>query len=290
MEDETEMTTRPASSPTIIDTHQHFWDTERMHYAWMGEEQTVLTRTYLPSDLEPVLRANGVSSTVLVQAHSSVEEARWLLGLAEANDFIAGVVAWVDLTSPEVGAVLDELSTRPGLVGIRHQVHDEPDDAWLLRDDVVRGLREVSSRGLAYDLLLRPQHLKYVQPLADKIPDLRMVVDHIAKPLIASGLVESWAADIAAVAAIPGVYCKVSGMVTEADHASWTPDDLKPYVSHVVEHFGFDRLMYGSDWPVCLLAASYDQVMGAAVEVVAAASEADQAAFLSGNAVEFYGL
>ena len=173
-------------------------------------------------------------------------EAPFLLDLADRTDFVAGVVAWVDLTDPAVGTTLDELGKNKKLVGIRHQVHDEPDDRWLLRDDVLRGLKELEARELAYDLLLRPRHLRHIPELADKVPQLRMVVDHIAKPDIAGGAIEPWATDIAEVGKIQGVHCKVSGMVTEADPHTWTPGDLKPYVQHVIERFGFDRLMWAA--------------------------------------------
>ncbi len=235
-----------------------------------------------------MLQATGVDGTIVVQAHKSVAEAEFLLELADANDFVAGDVAWVDLTRPDVGDVLDELMKRPKLVGIRHQVEDEPDDEWLTREDSVRGLREVAARGLAYDVLVKPRHLKYVPALAQKIPELRMVIDHIAKPLIADGLMEPWATDIAAVADMPGIYCKVSGMVTEAGLAAWTIEDLKPYVAHVKEHFGIDRLMWGSDWPVCLPAASYERVLEATKEAIGPLSESDQAGLLGGNAKAFY--
>ena len=274
----------------IVDSHHHFWDLGRLDYPWMPPGDRVLTRNYLPSDLAPQLERSGVSATVLVQATHSPEEAGFLLDLAESTDFVAGVVAWVDLTSPDVGETLDELQRRPRLVGVRHQVHDEPDDAWLARSDVVRGLKELARRGLAYDLLLRPQHLKYVPPLVEQVPDLRLVVDHVAKPLIASGTMEPWATDMAAVAAIPDVYCKLSGMVTEADHSDWSVEDLEPYVAHVVDQFGFERLMWGSDWPVCLLAASYDQVLRAAVDAVGPMPDEQRAGLMGRNAVEFYRL
>ena len=282
---------RTSSVLPVVDSHQHFWDLDRLDYEWIPPAPNVLARSYLPEDLAPLLERNLVSRTVLLQAHSSVEESRFLLDLADDNDFIAGVVGWVDLTSSNVGDVLDELARRPRLVGIRHQVHDEPDEAWILRDDVVRGLREVAQHGLAYDLLLRPQHLKYVRALAERVPDLRMVVDHLAKPLITDGLMEPFAADIAAVAAVPGVYCKVSGMITEADHANWTVENLKPYVAHVIEHFGFDRLMWGSDWPVCLLAAKeYDDVRAATIDAMGDVTHEQWARFMGGSAIDFYGL
>ncbi len=273
-----------------IDSHHHFWDLSEFDYEWMPPPPNVLRRSYLPKDLRPLLQATGVDKTIIVQAHKSVAEANFLLDLADAGDFVAGVVAWVDLTKPDVGDVLDELMERPKLVGIRHQVEDDPDDEWLTRDDSIRGLREVAARGLAYDVLVKPRHLKYVPAVAKKIPDLRMVVDHIAKPFIADGVMEPWAADIAAVAEITGVYCKVSGMVTEAHPAGWTVEDLKPYVAHVLDSFGIDRLMWGSDWPVCLLAASYERVFAVAQDAIGPLSESERAKFMGGNAKAFYRL
>ncbi|MAF52610.1 MAG: hypothetical protein FI707_14915 [SAR202 cluster bacterium] len=284
-----------ASSPiagidTIVDSHHHFWDLSKLDYAWMPAGESVIKRTYLPADLRPVLRQNDVSKTVVVQAHQSLDETEFLLDIARDTDFVAGVVAWVDLQSPNVGVDLDRLMRRPKLVGVRHQVEDDPDDDWLVRSETVRGLRMLAERGLAYDVLARPRHLSRVPDLAERVPDLRMVIDHIAKPLIKDGVMGPWASDIAAVAEIPGVHCKVSGMVTEADHETWTLADLIPYVAHVVDVFGYDRLMFGSDWPVCLLASGYDRVLDAALEAVAPATPANRAAFLGRNAIRFYGL
>ena len=274
----------------IVDSHHHLWDLSRLDYGWMPPGDNVLKRNYLPTDLEPLLHNNGVSATVLVQAHESVEEADWLLDLFHANDFIAGVVAWVDLTSPDVDEVLDRLIARAGLVGIRHGAEHDPDPEWLTRDDSIRGLREVAARGLAYDVLTRPHQLWQIPLLAKKVPDLRMVVDHISKPPIATGDMEPWATDIARVADLPGVYCKISGMVTEADHSKWTPDDLKPYVEHVLDIFGPGRVMFGSDWPVSLLAAEYHEVMAAALEAAGRLSPKDTIRLLGGNAIDLYGL
>ena len=273
-----------------VDSHHHFWDLAKFDYDWMPPGDSILKRNYLPDDMRPLLDSNGIDRTVLVQAHDSIGEANWFLDLAESNDFIAGVVVWVDLVDPGVGRVLDELMKRPKLVGVRHGVEHDADQAWLTRDASVRGLKELATRGIRYDLLTRPHQLQYVPPIADKVPDLKMVVDHISKPPIAGGEMEPWATDIARVAAIPGIHCKVSGMVNEADHASWKPDDLKPYVRHIIDIFGFDRLMFGSDWPVCLLASSYDDVVGAALEAVGEISADDMAKFMGSNAIEFYGL
>ena len=273
-----------------VDSHHHLWDIDRLHYAWMPPGDNVLKRNYLPDDMRPLLERNGIDRTVLVQAHESLDEARWLIDLAESGDFIAGAVVWVDLVDPDVGRVLDELMERPGLVGVRHGVEHDPDQEWLTRPASIRGLKELAERGIRYDVLTRPHQLAQVPPLADKVPGLKMVIDHISKPPIASGGMEPWATDIARVAEIPGVYCKVSGMVTEADHDDWKYDDLKPYVRHIVDIFGFARLMFGSDWPVCLLASSYDDVVNSALEGVGDIGPEERAKLMGGNAIDFYGL
>ena len=276
------------SVPTV-DSHQHFWDIDRLEYPWMPEGDNVLRRSYLPEDLSPHLERAGISQTVVVQAQMTMAEADLLFDLAAGAESIAGVVAWVDLTDPNVGATLDQLQKTPKFVGVRHQVHDESDERWLLRDDVVRGLRELERREIAYDLLLRPPHLKHIPDLADRVPDLRMVVDHIAKPEIADGRMEPWAEDIATVAEIPGIHCKVSGMATEANPATWQ-SEIVPYVAHVIECFGFDRLMWGSDWPVCLLVDGYESIRDGAVVAVGDIPPDDFTKLMGGNAAAFYRL
>lgn len=281
---------KATSGLSVIDSHQHFWDLKRLKYEWMPPCPHILHRTYLPDDLLPSLQRNGVTRTVLVQAHHSMDETDFLLDLASRNDFVAGVVVWIDLTSPDIDAILDKLCRNPRVVGIRHQAELEPDEAWLCRNAVIHGLKAVAEHGITYDLLVKPQHLKYIPRLAEQVPDLRMVIDHIAKPLIAEGKMEPWASLIAEVSAIPGLYCKVSGMVTEADHSRWKTADFKPYISHVIEKFGLARLMWGSDWPVCLMAASYEQVLKLCMDAVGTISCGDRARFLGKNAIEFYHL
>ncbi len=283
------------SLASVVDSHHHFWDLSKLDYPWMDDigmppGDNVLRQNRLPSDLKPLIDGVGVQQTVIVQAHSSLEEARWLLKLAAENEFVAGVVAWVDLSDPGVGATLDELRWNPYFKGVRHIWHDEPDDAWIMRPDVLRGLRELAARDIPFDLLPRPRHLQYIPRVLEAVPGLRTVVDHIAKPLIAEGVFEPWETDLRHVAEIPGVYCKLSGMVTEADHENWKPGDLTPYVSRVVEIFGYDRLMFGSDWPVCTLAGSYDQVFRAARHALGPMSDANRAAVFGGNAERFYRL
>lgn len=276
--------------PETIDSHHHFWNVSMFEYPWMPPGSGVLRRNYLPEDLRPILSANDISRTIIVQAHQSLEEANFLLDLAVNTDFVAGVVAWVDLKSPSVGDDIDELTRRPGLVSIRHQIEDEPDPAWMVQDEVIVGLKELAKRGIGYDMLVKPPNLKYVPYVAQQVPDLRMVINHIGKPFISRGIVEPWKADISEIAKIPGVYCKISGMVTEADHVNWSVEDLKPYVSHVAETFGSDRIMFGSDWPVCLLASDYAGVKNAAITALGQLAAKEQSAFLGGNAANFYGL
>ena len=279
-----------SDSSQVIDSHHHFWDIGMREYQWMPPGESVLRRNYVPEDLAPALEQGGVDKTVIVQAHQSVEETMWMLEIAENTEFVAGVVGWVDLTADDVGDTLDEIQANPWFKGVRHIWHDEPDDDWLARPGPVNGLREVAARGLAYDFLVRPQHLKYVPEIMDKVPDLRSVIDHIAKPLIAEKIVEPWLEDLREVANIPGMMCKVSGMVTEADMENWTPDDLAPYVAHVLGMFGYDRLMYGSDWPVCLQGGSYQQVIGAARKTLSSLTAEESAAVFGGNAARFYRL
>ncbi len=247
----------------IVDSHQHFWEVGRFEYPWLTPRTEVLRRNFLPADLRPLLREARVDRTVVVQAHQSLAEARWLLELAAANDFIAGVVAWVDLVGATLGNDLDELQHNPKFNGVRHLIQDEPDDTWMLRRDVLEGFRELERRNIPFDVLICPRHLKYVPKVREHCPRLRLVIDHIAKPPIARREIDAWARDMEIVASLPYVWCKLSGMITEADWQNWKPQELRPYVEHVVHLFGCDRLMFGSDWPVCTLAASYQQVVDA---------------------------
>jgi L-fuconolactonase len=285
----------PAPAP-VIDAHHHFWDPARFDYPWMqGAEMAPLQRPFGPGDLAPLMAANGVDATIVVQCCSSLEETEALLATAEETPSVAGVVGWIDLTDPDLATVLDNLASRPKLVGIRHQVHDEADSRWLLRDDVQRGLAAVFDRGLAYDLLVRTRELPAALEAARAFPHGRFVLDHAAKPSIASGITEDWRVGIRQLSAEPNVWCKVSGLVTEADWHGWSADDLLPAVRHVWNIFGEHRLIFGSDWPVCLLAADYRQVKTAAetclrtVGLQALGATAD-ARIWGSNAIEAYRL
>ncbi len=250
----------------------------------------VLRQTFLPDRLERILTRNRFDGSVLVQAHTQLAETNWLLDLAEANHFIRAVIGWCDLTDPRLGGTLDELQRRPKLKGVRHLVHDEPDDQWLLRPDVIAGLAEVARRGLTFDLLLRPRHLPLVLRLADRVPELRMVIDHLAKPLIAAQEMEPWARDIEEAAKLPQVYCKISGMITEADRAAPMSAQTRPYVEHVMRIFGADRLMFGSDWPVCMLVGTWKEVLAAFTQSVGAQRVEIRDKLLGETAQKFYGI
>jgi len=272
----------------IVDSHQHFWQVGRFDYPWMTPQVELLCRDYLPEMLDPILQRNGVDQTILVQASNSVEETRWLLDLADQHSFIGGVVGWVDLKSDDVARQLDEFAAHPKFKGVRHLLESEPTDDWLAQESVIRGLRELSIRDLSYDLLVHPGHLKHVRTTVARCKDLRFVVDHMAKPPIASVEIDEWARELKQLATFPNVSCKLSGLVTEANWTNWRIEDLKSYVETALEYFGSERMMFGSDWPVCLLAGSYDRVLGAAQTLLADLSENDRARIFSQNALRFY--
>ena len=252
----------------IVDAHHHFWDPALHQYPWMGDELAAIRRPFGPADLRPLLAGNRVERTVLVQTISSLDETREFLDIAAATDFVDGVVGWVDLTSPDVAATIASFNNDL-LVGIRHQVHDEPDPQWLLRDEVQRGIAAVGAAGLVYDLLVRTRELPAALETVRRNPDTSFVIDHCAKPRIAGGSWDAeWEQALAPLGDEDNVVCKLSGLVTEADWNAWTPEQLEPYVKRVVGWFGPRRCMFGSDWPVCLLAAGYDRVLHTMQEIV----------------------
>jgi L-fuconolactonase len=260
----------------------------------MGDELASIRRPFGPEDLRPLLRANGVDRTIVVQTISSVDETHEFLATAANTDFIAGVVGWVDLTDPKVGSMIADLRNGPGgdhLVGIRHQVHDEADERWLLRDGVLRGLRAAGDANLVYDLLVRTRELPAAHAVARRFPGIRFVIDHIGKPHISAGARDQdWEQAMAPFAGLANVSCKLSGMVTEASWTDWRPDDLAPYVRRVLDWFGPDRCLFGSDWPVCLLAASYGQVLDALRSALGELNAVEMDGVLGGNAGRVYRL
>ena len=251
----------------IIDAHQHFWDPARADYPWMeAAELAPIRRAFGPGDLAPLLKANGIDASIVVQCRSSLAETEEFLRIAHATPSVIGVVGWADLTDAALGDTLDRLRVLPGgakLVGIRHQVHDEADPDWLLRGEVPRGLAAVFVRDLTYDLLVRTRELPAAIATAKAFPQGRFVLDHAAKPPIADGGSVEWSDRIASLAACDNVWCKVSGLATEAKWTDWDAERLFPFVQHVANCFGEDRLIFGSDWPVCLLAGSYGEIKGA---------------------------
>lgn len=253
------------SDSAIIDSHFHIWDPESGDFGWLTGPFAAIRRVFTPTDFAAAAQSANVAGGVLVQTSASLDETRRFLALAEDHETILGVVGWVDLTAPQVGDMLDELLAGPGgryLKSVRHLVHNEPDPDWLGRADVRAGLQSLATRGLAYDLLIRPREIPAAIELARALPHLRLVVDHIAKPAIASGGYAAWALPFAGFAGLPNVFCKLSGMVTEADFDRWTPGQLQPYFDRALETFGTDRLMIGSDWPVCLVATDYAGAIG----------------------------
>ena len=273
-----------------IDAHQHFWRYRPETHGWISNAMAVLKQDFLPPDLEPLLSAQGFDGCVAVQAAQALDETRFLLGLADAHPFVRAVVGWVDLLSPDLEAQLETFGAHPRFRGIRHIAQDEPDDRWLARPDVVRGVGALRRLSLTYDILVYARQLPAALALAQALPEQPFVVDHIAKPEIRAGRLDPWRADVRRLAALPHVLCKLSGLVTEAAWDRWTPADLRPYLEVVLEAFGPGRLMIGSDWPVCLLAGDYATVTGAVRDFIGSLSESEQAAVLGGNAARFYGI
>ncbi|MEV0523739.1 amidohydrolase family protein [Streptomyces sp. NPDC050439] len=288
------VTAEAAVMPGIVDAHHHVWDLSVRDQEWItGDALAPIRRNFSLTDLLPAARAAGVTATVLVQTVTVAEETPEFLALAAGSDLVAGVVGWTDLTHPAVGDTLGGLRELPGgqhLVGIRHQVQGEPDPQWLLRPDVRRGLAAVGAAGLAYDLVVLPHQLPACVEAAREHPELTFVLDHLGKPPIASGALEPWAAAVRSLAALPNTVCKLSGLVTEADPKSWTVDGLRPYADTVLDAFGPDRLIFGSDWPVCTLAATYAEVADAARKLTDSLTESERAALFAGTAARVYGL
>jgi L-fuconolactonase len=273
-----------------IDAHQHFWKYDAREYDWIGAGMEVLRRDFLPQDLEPQLRRAGFQGSIAVQVRQSLEETRWLLELAERNPFVLGVVGWVDLLSPEAAAQLDGFRGAPKLVGVRHIVQSEPDERFLLRKAFLRGISLLEDRGLSYDILIYPRHLTAATELVARFPGVRFVLDHAAKPEIRKGEIRDWGADLRGLASRPNVVCKLSGLVTEADWKTWTPEGVRPYLDVAWEAFGPDRLLIGSDWPVCTLAADYGRTMGLVLDYLSRRPAAEQEAVCGGNARRFWNL
>ncbi len=276
----------------IIDAHQHYWQRSKpFDYGWLDNPQlSKISGDYLPQDLAPLIQQVGVQNTIFVQTQHNLAENRWVLSLCDSHPFIIGMVGWVDLSSPECEDQLAEFIEHPKFVGLRHVTHDEPDDDFIVRPEVIRGLKVLEKHRVPFDLLFYVKHLKHAITLAKELPDLPMVIDHLAKPRIKDQAFDDWLPTFRQAAKFPNLFCKLSGMVTEADWDHWQPSDVRPYVQHALELFGPDRCMYGSDWPVCELAASYEQVFHALTEAIGGLSETEQAQILGETATRCYGL
>lgn len=273
-----------------IDAHQHFWRYNPADYGWIDDSMVKLRRDFLPADLQPELKDAGFEGSIAVQACHTLEETRWLLELAAASPFILGVIGWVDLQSPNVRAQLQQLAVNPKLLGIRHVVQAEPDDRFLLHSEFLRGIAALEEFNLTYDILIYPKHLPIATEFVSRFPQQRFVLDHLAKPFIKRGEIGPWRSDLSRLAQFPNVYCKVSGMITEADWRAWKPADIHPYLETTLDCFGPDRLMIGSDWPVCTVAAPYSQTMNVVIDFLANYPDQVRDAILGGNAAKFWRL
>ena len=275
----------------VIDAHQHFWQLGQFDTAWLeAPRHKPICHDFLPADLEPLLKQAGVDRSVFVQTQHTTEENLWALKLADENPFIAGVVGWVDLASPACEDQVVEFRNFPKFVGVRHITQDEPDDDFIVRPDILRGLHVLQKHDVPFDLLFYVKHLRHAVTLARELPHLPMVIDHLAKPRIRDGALDDWEANFRAAAKCPNIVCKLSGMVTEADWQAWTPADLQPYVDIALDAFGPERLMYGSDWPVSVLAGSYQTVFDGLKTCLAGLSPPELDSIYCGTATKFYRL
>ena len=274
----------------IIDSHQHFWNYEPEKHSWIDDEMSVIRRDFLSDDLQKVLTENGVDACVAVQADQTTEETDFLISIAENNNFIKGVVGWVDLRSESIEDDLLKYKKYNVVKGFRHVVQGEQDHNFMLRPEFLRGIDFLGKYDLCYDILIFPHQLGATLELVKKFPNQKFVIDHIAKPYIKDGFFEGWAVMMREIAEHQNVYCKISGMITEADYKTWTPEQVHPYMKLVLESFGASRVMYGSDWPVCLVAGNYSVVKALVTDFITDLSQEQQNAIMGGNAAKFYNL
>lgn len=274
----------------IIDSHHHLWTFTAQDYGWIGDSMQILKKDFLPKDLEPLLQRTGIGGTLVVQARQMLEETEWLLKLAGEHSFILGVVGWVDLRSTGLAKQLEKYAPHPKMVGVRHVIHDEPDDDFMLREDFKRGIAQLGRFNLTYDLLIFPKHLSRAARLVKDNPEVRFILDHLAKPPIKSGAIQAWKEELEKLAVLPNVWCKLSGMVTEADLKSWTQEDFIPYMSVILDAFGPDKVMLGSDWPVCTLGGTYQEVMNIPLSYINSLSDTEQKKIKYLNAMDGYQL
>ncbi len=274
---------------TRIDAHQHFWDIARGDYHWLTPELGPIYRNFLPSDLAPNLEAHGISGTILVQAAPTLAETRFMLSLADNSPAVKGVVGWVDFESTDAPQIISDLAAHPALVGLRPMIQDIEDDDWMLRDNLTPAFEALIANDLTFDALTFPRHLENLSALLIRFPDMRVVIDHGSKPLIRDSLIDDWAASMKQLAADTNAFCKLSGLVTEAK-PDWSVDDLRPYVDHLLSTFGPQRILWGSDWPVCLLTSSYERWVEATETLLNGLTPDEKDAVLGLNALRAYGL
>ncbi|MBT8315025.1 MAG: amidohydrolase family protein [Maribacter sp.] len=273
-----------------IDAHQHFWKYKPSKHTWIDDSMSVIRRDFLPSDLKKVYDENGIDGCVAIQADQTLEETNFLLGLSATYDFIKGVVGWVDLRAKNADEVLNEYSAHGKIKGFRHLVQGESDHNFLLRDDFLRGISFLETYDFVYDILIFPHQLGATLEFVKRFPNQKFVIDHIAKPYIKDGYFDGWSVLMREIAKQDNVYCKLSGMVTEADFNDWTPEQIYPYMNLVLEAFGPNRIMFGSDWPVCLVASEYGEVKQLVTNFISSLSLSEQSKIMGMNAIEFYNL
>ena len=274
----------------IIDSHQHFWKYETDKHSWIDDDMSSIRKDFMPNDLKKVYKTNNIDGCVAIQADETLEETNFLLDLADKNDFIKGVVGWIDLSAKNIEEVLEEYSKYPKLKGFRHVVQGEPDHNFILRPNFIRGIAALKKYDFTYDILVFPHQLGAVLELVKRFPNQKFVIDHIAKPYIKDGFYDGWAALMFEIGKCKNVYCKLSGMVTEADYTTWTPAQIKPYMKLVLFAFGWKRVMFGSDWPVCLVAGNYKNVKELVTGFIANLSSTEQASIMGENAKIFYNI
>jgi L-fuconolactonase len=273
-----------------IDSHQHFWIYEAEKHAWIDDDMKVIRKNFLPEDLKLVYQNNGIDGCVAVQADQTLAETDFLLDLAEKNDFIKGIVGWIDLRASNIDAILNQYSKFPKLKGFRHVVQGEADHNFMLRPDFLNGIAALEKYNFTYDILIFPHQLGAALELVRRFPNQKFIIDHIAKPYLKDGFYDGWATLMKAINEHKNVYCKLSGMTTEADYNNWTPEQIEPYMQLVLEAFGANRILFGSDWPVCLVAGNYTKTKELVTNFIAKLSSEEQAAIMGGNAMQFYNL
>ncbi|MGJ8628678.1 MAG: amidohydrolase family protein [Sulfitobacter sp.] len=271
----------------MIDTHQHFWKLDRGDYGWLTPDLEPLYHDFQPEDLAPILKANGIHGTIAVQAADTEAETEYLLALADRHDFILGVIGWVDLEASHAMASIERFAAHPKFVGLRPMIQNIPDDTWMLNDALAPAIDAMVSNNLTFDALVLPRHLGHLDTFLRRYPALSVVINHCAKPKIRNGDFEAWAAKMHKISQLNNVYCKISGLVTEASQ-DWQEADLKPYIDHILQVFGFDRVMFGSDWPVINLASDYNQWTRIVRSFTSAVSGSDQSYFAKDNALRAY--